>query len=93
MLSVGPGACSPSGPFWMSVSLKARATDGVTTARTPSSALISSATLSISAWFSGERRSTRVTPSSSSSTLSMAWPPKRSWYATLSMYTWSSVLR
>ncbi|WP_291826471.1 hypothetical protein [Candidatus Neomicrothrix sp.] len=71
--------------FWISVSDNTIVLYGVATASMLS---LATSVFSIS-WkilrFLGERNSSSVVPSSMRIAPSIAWPPKRSWYSTLSL--------
>ena len=67
--------------FWVN----SRAVSGLMTLMTPSVARRSSSTCCMCSMFAGVNRSTTVCPSSIVNRDSIACPPNRSWYATLSL--------
>ncbi len=66
-------------------SLNSSTVRGLMTPRTPWPLRISSSVARHLAWFSGVNSSLTVWPLSIVTRVSIAWPPKRFWYATLSL--------
>ena len=92
-LWVGSAVGSPAGVVVTMFCVNCRAVRGVTTDSTPGTSPSSCSISSICRRLRSVKRSTTVLPSSIVKSVSMACPPKSSWYSTLSMYTWSSRLR
>ena len=70
-----------------------RAVSGEIELLTPAVAASWAWTCFIFAWFAGVNTSRMLWPAGTSNAVSMASPPKRSWYARLSLAIWESLLR